>query len=157
MKSLSKEKNNIGGIARLYVTPAENLTEIQSTAVPGVFSITLSSTEDVYDLTAIAETVRGFQEMKYSAAGLYYEHLVQATLAKDTPELQLVLQELAGRRLILILRDHNDRYRLIGSTTEAVRISHKTSSGAKIADLQAADLSFEGRTTRPSVFIQNPI
>lgn len=156
MKSLSRQKNNIGGIARLYAVPIELLTAVASTGTHGVYAITLSSTDEVYDISAISETIQATEEPKSSSAGNYFEHQIRATIAKDTPELSLALQDLYGKRLIMIFRDQNDRFKLVGSMTEAMRLSYKKDTGAKIADLQNTPLVFEGRTVTPSKFIENP-
>jgi hypothetical protein len=156
MKTVSKQKNNIGGIARLYAVPIELLTGLAASGTSGVYDATLSDTDEVYNISAIAESIQATEEEKRSSAGSYFDHQIRATIAKDTPDLMIALNELSGKRLIMIYRDHNDRFKLVGSTTEAIRISNKTFSGEKISDLQKADLIFEGRTVNRSRFINNP-
>jgi hypothetical protein len=156
MKTINRQKFNLGGIAELYAVPIELLTAVASTAVAGVYAITLSSTDEVYDISAISETIQATEEPKTSSAGNYFEHQISATIAKDTPELSLALLDLYGRRLIIIYRDQNDRFKMVGSATEAIRLSYRKNSGAKIADLQNIPLVFEGRTLTPSKFIENP-
>jgi len=156
MKSLSRQKNNIGGIARLYAVPIELLTAIVPSSTPGAYAITLSSTEEVYDISAISESIQATEEPKPSSAGYYFEHQIRATIAKDTPELSLALLDLYGRRLVIIYRDQNDRYKLVGTMTEAMRLGYRKDTGAKISDLQQAPLVFEGRTSSPARFIDDP-
>jgi len=156
MKSISRQKNNIGGIAQLYAIPISVLTAITASATPGVFIITLSSTDEVYDISAIAETIRESEDSQQAGAGNYYAQQITATLGKDTPELQLAFEDLINRRLVVVYRDQNDRFKLVGNMTEAMRASYKTDSGAKVADLQKADLVFSGKTTTKSRFIENP-
>lgn len=156
MKTVSKSTNNIGGIARLYAVPIEVLTAVVQSATPGVYTVTLSSTDEVYDISAIAESISASEEAKQSGAGWYLEQQIRATMAKDTPELVLAMEELTGKRLIMIYRDQNDRYKLVGSQTESIRLNTKSDSGKKIADLQKSEFLFEGKTTSRSRFIADP-
>jgi hypothetical protein len=156
MKSISRQKDNIGGIARLYAVPIGLLTSLATSATPGVYAITLSSTDEVYDISAISETIEASEEEKTSAAGYYYEHQIRATIAKDTPELMLALDDLTGERLVMIFKDYNGRFKLVGSLTESIRISTKTDTGAKVSDLQKAELVFEGKTINRARYIEDP-
>jgi hypothetical protein len=56
----------------------------------------------------------------------------------------------------MIFRDQNDRFKMVGTQTEAIRLSYRKDTGAKIADLQNIPLVFEGQTLTPSKFIENP-
>lgn len=156
MRSNSKPQDNLGGLAEIYAVPQALITAVTESSTANVFDVTISATTNVTRLYATQNLFSHTEEEKEASGGSYFDNQVSCVVPGDDPALQSVIDYLREKKLVIIYRDNNGRYKMVGDSTYAIRLSHRAHSGAHPSQLNKKDISFGGSSQYRSKFINNP-
>lgn len=81
-----------------------------------------------------------------------YLPTLEGFASKITPELKTAVRNLIGRKLVVIYKDHNGYYNIVGNAENYLEASYSLNPGSKPGDRNGIALRFEGEGAR-SFFI----
>jgi len=87
---------------------------------------------------------------------LGYKNELNAFIPKDSPEVQSIINNMIGRKWVVILLDQNEQYKVSGTNSIPHRFSFGFSSGKAISDLNSHEVSFHSTQLKRAIQIANP-
>ena len=88
--------------------------------------------------------------------GLGYKNEINAFIPKDSPEVQSIINDMIGRKWVVVFLDQNEQFKVAGTPEIPLRVSFDLDTGADTADRSGHSISFFGTQTAKARFIQNP-
>ena len=149
MKHLNKPSDNLGGLLKIWAVPPDDITISFNTAN---FRTTANIIEMYCSPGSISFTEKETQE-KY---GLGYKNEINAFIPKDSPETQPIINDMIGRKWVVILLDQNEQFKLAGTPEIPLRVSFDLDTGADTPDRNGHSISFYGTQTSKAKFIADP-
>ena len=149
MKHLNKPSDNMGGLLSIWAVPPSNIT-ISFNAV------SFLSTDNIIEMYcspgSISFTEKAIQE-KY---GLGYKNEINAFIPKDSEEIQSIIDDMTGRKWVVILLDQNEIFKVAGTPEIPLRVSFDLDTGTDTPDRNGHSISFYGIQTTKAKFITDP-
>ena len=149
MKHLNKPSDNLGGLLKIWAVPPNDITVSFNTAN---FRSTANIIEMYCSPGSISFTEKATQE-KY---GLGYKNEINAFIPKDSEEVQSIINDMIGRRWVVILLDQNEKFKVAGTPGIPLRVSFDLDTGADTPDRNGHSISFYGTQTSKAKFIADP-
>jgi len=149
MKHLNKPSDNLGGLLAIWAVPPDDITISFNTAN---FRTTANIIEMYCSPGSISFTEKETQE-KY---GLGYKNEINAFIPKDSPETQAIINDMIGRKWVVILLDQNEQFKVAGTPEIPLRVSFDLDTGADTPDRNGHSISFYGTQTLKARFISDP-
>ena len=149
MKQLNKPSDNLGGLLKIWAIPPDDITISFNTAN---FKTTANIIEMYCSPGSISFTEKESQE-KY---GLGYKNEINAFIPKDSPETLAIINDMIGRKWVVILLDQNEYYKVAGTPEIPLRVSFDLDTGADTADRNGHTVSFYGTQISKAKFIADP-
>ena len=132
MKQLNKPSDNLGGLLKIWAVPPDDIT-ISS---PGSISFTEKESQENY--------------------GLGYKNELNAFIPKDSPETQAIINDMIGRKWVVIMLDQNEYYKVAGTPEIPLRVSFDLDTGSDTPDRNGHPVSFYGTQISKARFISDP-
>ena len=149
MKQLNKPSDNLGGLLKIWAVPPDDITVSFNTAN---FRTTANIIEMYCSPGSISFTEKTTLE-KYRVA---YKNEFNAFIPKDSPETQAIINDMIGRKWIVIMLDQNEYYKVAGTPEIPLRVSFDLDTGADTANRNGHTVSFYGTQTSKAKFINKP-
>ena len=149
MKQLNKPSDNLEGLLKFWAVPPDDITISFNTAN---FRTTANIIEMYCSLGSISFTEKESQE-NY---GLGYKNEINAFIPKDSPDVQAIINDMIGRKWVVIMLDQNEYFKVAGTPEIPLRVSFDLDSGADTPDRNGHTVSFYGTQISKAKFIQNP-
>ena len=149
MKHLNKPSDNLGGLLKIWAVPPRDIF-ISFNAVS--FFTTDNIIEMYCSLGSISFTEKESQE-KY---GLGYKNELNAFIPKDSSETLALINDMIGRKWVVIMLDQNEYYKVAGTPEIPLRVSFDLDTGADTADRNCHTVSFYGTQISKAKFIADP-
>jgi hypothetical protein len=156
MNSINKHTSNLGGIAKLFLIPIDQLTSLSAPDSDQLCTLGISSFDSTWEIAPIYQSIQFSEKQVPSNAGVYYEKGLSAKIPKDSAQTQADLLSLVNRKWLSIYLDQNGAWKLLGSPDYPLRFSFSVHPGSTISDLNHFEISLSGSSPFPSVFIHNP-
>jgi hypothetical protein len=102
----------------------------------------------------VQETLSYSEDEEVGKLGIYYKARVSGTLPKDSVTLSQALKELRGRRLIIVYKDNNGNYKLLGDRENYMEAVKSFDTENNYSGRNAYKLKFEGKLLQESAFYQ---
>ena len=149
MKQLNKPSDNLGGLLQIWAVPPDDITISINTAN---FKTTANIIEMYCSPGSISFTEKESQE-KY---GLGYKNELNAFIPKDSPETQAIINDMIGRKWVVIMLDQNEQFKVAGTPEIPLRVAFDLDTGADTADRNCHTVSFYGTQISKAKFIADP-
>ena len=149
MKHLSKPSDNLGGLLFIWAVPPDDITVSFNTAN---FRTTANIIEMYCSLGSMSFTEKESQE-KY---GLGYKIQINAFIPKDSAETQAIINDMIGRKWVVVFLDQNEQFKVAGTPEIPLRVSFDLDTGADTPDRNGHSISFYGSQTSKAKFISDP-
>ena len=149
MKHLNKPSDNLGGLLAIWAVPPDDITISFNTAN---FRTTANIIEMYCSPGSISFTEKESQE-KY---GLGYKNELNAFIPKDTLETMAIINQMIGRKWVVILLDQNEQFKVAGTPEIPLRVSFDLDTGGDTPDRNGHSISFYGTQTSKAKFISDP-
>jgi len=105
----------------------------------------------------IRHTLDYRERQRLRSTGLSYQQNLQGVIAKVTPALTSALQQFENKKWVLIAKDRNGYYRLIGSKEHPLEFSYQSNSGRSPQQRNEVSFSFEGEQTHSAYFVAGSV
>lgn len=141
-------RDSVGGIQEVYITEFANVPQANITAASGVitamtctsgkkfFTFQLEKENGMYDNNDIPSVENGSN---------FWESLLVFTMKKMSASMKNSIRVLAENRLMIIVKDANGIYWLMGQTRGVDITSATMTSGKAFGDLNGATMTFAGK------------
>jgi hypothetical protein len=149
MKHLNKPSDNLGGLLFIWAVPPDDITFGFNTAN---FKTTANIIEMYCSPGSISFTEKESQE-KY---GLGYKNELNAFIPKDSPEVQALINQMTGRKWVVVFLDQNEQFKVAGTPEIPLRVSFDLDTGQDTPDRNGHSISFYGTQTAKAKFISDP-
>ncbi len=149
MKQLNKPTDNLGGLLSIWaVPPADILFSFNS--------VSFLTTDNIIQLPCSAGSLSFTEKESLETCGTVYKTEIIGFIPKDSPETQSIINNLIGRKWVVILLDQNEYYKVAGTPKIPLRVSFDLDTGADTPDRNGHTGSFYGTQISKARFIDNP-
>lgn len=149
MKHLSKPSDNLGGLLAIWAVPPENI-------VLGFNTANFKATANIIEMYCSPGSISFTEKASQEKYGLGYKNEINAFIPKDSPEVQAIINEMIGRKWVVIILDQNEQFKVAGTPEIPLRVSFDLDTGMDTADRNGHTVSFYGTQTEKARFISNP-
>jgi hypothetical protein len=156
MNSYQKDKNNLGGIAKLWCIPARLISSLPFSTPDVLYPIPAGWEDEAWEFEPVFQSASFSEDMKPSPAGSYYEPTVTFKIPKTSGQSQEVINMLKLLRTAILLLDQNGQYFLVGNEDYPMRLSTGSRTGADVSDLNHIAFTYTGKNLHPSIFAADP-
>lgn len=147
----------IGGVAEIYLTEYTNVPQANITATSGVITaMTCSSGKKFWTFQLEKENGQFMSTPQRSVENgtLFYDQSVTFTLkGKMTAARRNALHILLQNRLMVIVKDNNGTYQLIGQVYGADVTGAEGTTGKAFGDMSGYTLTITGKEKDPANFV----
>ena len=89
-------------------------------------------------------------------AGKIYKTELSAFIPKDTPEAQVIINDMNRRKWVVISLDQNEQFKVAGTVAIPLRVSFDLATGADTPDRNGHTVTFYGSQVSKAMFISDP-
>jgi hypothetical protein len=146
---MSKPLENLGGLIKIWAVPPSDI-------IVAGFDVAILSTSNIIELYCSPESMQMTESNKSEQASVVYDTEITATIPGDSSETLSLLNQLSGRKWIVILLDQNEQFKASGTNSIPHRFSFDFSSGKAISDLNSHEISFHSTQLKRAIQISNP-
>ena len=158
-RQLSGCYENFGGLKTVFIA---NFDDIDAISISGgtVTDITLTGTSTnfyQFDLHEKAETDEFSEELNFeiSNAAKSYTQTLTLLFNKYGSDERDIVQSIASTATVVVVKDNNDNYWLMGKTRGCHLDSAETGSGTALSERNGTTLSIVGTEPQPMNYVDN--
>ncbi len=149
MKQLNKPSDNLGGLLSIWAIPPDDITISFNTA-------NFRTTANIIEMYCSPESISFTEKESQENYGLGYKNELNAFIPKDSPKTQAIINDMIGRKWVIIMLDQNEYYKVAGTPEIPLRVSFDLDSGADTPDRNGHTVSFYGNQISKARFIADP-
>lgn len=141
-------RDAIGGIQEVYIAPFEDIPQANITAASGVITaMTCSSGNKFYTFQLEKENAQYDNNAIVSVENgtTFYDSILTFTMKKMSASMKNSIKVLAQNRLMIIVKDNNGTYWVMGQTRGVDATELTMTSGKAMGDLSGATVTFTGK------------
>jgi len=147
-------KDSLGGIKEVYIASFENQTTYTYDVNDIVDTVTYPAlvTQSFYTFAQRNEAGEFTQTGNHSVENgtNFWSQMVNLVFTKNDAENRNILKVLAQSKLIIIVKDQNDIYWLVGQDNGADLTASTVGAGKAYGDLNGSTVSFEAKEKAPA-------
>ena len=156
MKTIEKQKNNLGGIAKIWLIPSARISSALFDSLTEPEDLPVGWDTNTWQMDPVFQSASFQEESKVSAAGRYYENTVAFKIAYLGGGTIHFLKVAADDTHSILIKDQNGAYFLVGNADFPMRLASSAKTGADLSDLNHVLLTFAGMNTQPSIWVADP-
>jgi len=127
MKHLNKPSDNLGGLLKIWaVSPCD--ISISFNAVSFI------TTDNIVEMYCSPGSISFTEKMTQEKYGLGYKNEINAFIPKDSEEVQSIINDMIGRKWVVILLDQNEKFKVAGTPEIPLRVSFDLDTGMDTPD-----------------------
>jgi hypothetical protein len=149
MIQLNKPTENLGGFLALWAVPPSDIVLSSANA-------TLLSTDRIIQMYCSPGSITFTEKEVREKSGIIYQCEIAGFIPRDSPEGLEIILRMSGRKWIVILLDHNEQYKVAGTSQIPLRVSFDMEAGADPSERSGHIISFFGSQLSKARFITNP-
>ena len=149
MKHLNKPSDNLGGILKIWAIPPDDI-------IIGFNTANFITTANIIEMYCSPGSISFTEKESQEKYGLGYKNEINAFIPKDSPEVQSIINDMTGRKWVVILLDQNEQYKVAGTPEIPLRVSFDLDTGSDTPDRNGHSVSFYGTQTSKAKFISDP-
>lgn len=149
MKQLNKPSDNLGGLLKIWAVPPEDIV-ISPNAVGFL------TTQNIVEMYCTAGSLSFTEKASKEKYGLAYKIELNAFIPKDSPETQEIINDMSGRKWVVIILDQNEYFKVAGTREIPLHVSFNLDSGSDTPDRNGHSISFYGTQISKARFITDP-
>lgn len=152
---IGTEGDNLGGNEEFYFIPVDDVVAIPRAISNRVLDpITLGEDLNFYKGKGVIETLGGDMEHKAITQGNTFLHQFSAFIKGDDATHGAQMEEMTYYRFIVIRKDRNGYYKLLGGMDYPLRFTYKLISGNETQQLKGYQVTFSVTSEFPEYFYQ---
>ena len=149
MKQLNKPSNNLGGLLKIWAVPPDDITVSFNTA-------NFKTTANIIEMYCSPGSISFTEKESQENYGLGYKNELNAFIPKDSPEVQAIINDMSGRKWVVIMLDQNEQFKVSGTPEIPLRVSFDLDTGSDTPDRNGHSISFYGTQISKAKFIADP-
>lgn len=149
MKQFNKPTDNMGGLLKIWAVPPTEITI-------GTNSVSFSTQDNIVEMYCSPGSMSFTEKQTEGKPGTSYKTELAAFIPKDTPEAQVIINDMNSRKWVVIYLDQNEQFKVAGTVAIPLRVSFDLSTGADTPDRNGHTVSFYGEQVSKAIFITNP-
>lgn len=149
MKQLNKPSDNLGGLLSIWAVPPADL-------ILSFNAVSFFTTDNIIKMYCSPGSMSFTEKATQEKYGLGYKNELNAFIPKDSEQTQAILNDMVGRKWVVILLDQNEQYKVAGTPEIPLRVLFDLDTGSDTADRNGHSVSFYGTQTAKARFIENP-
>jgi len=149
MKQLNKPSDNMGGLLKIWAVPPTEITI-------GTNSVSFSTTDNIVAMYCSPGSMSFTEKESDEKAGKIYKTELSAFIPKDTPEAQVIINDMNRRKWVVISLDQNEQFKVAGTVAIPLRVSFDLATGADTPDRNGHTVTFYGSQVSKAMFISDP-
>ncbi len=149
MKQLNKPSDNLGGLLKIWAVPPDDITISFNTA-------NFKTTANIIEMYCSPGSISFTEKESQENYGLGYKNELNAFIPKDSPETQAIINDMIGRKWVVIMLDQNEYYKVAGTPEIPLRVSFDLDTGSDTPDRNGHPVSFYGTQISKARFISDP-
>ncbi|OFX62067.1 MAG: hypothetical protein A2066_01625 [Bacteroidetes bacterium GWB2_41_8] len=138
MKQLNKPTDNLGGLLSIWAVPPSDITISFNT-------VSFSTTDNIVKMYCSPGSISFTEKATLEKYRVAYKNEINAFIPKDAPETQSIINDMIGRKCVVILLDQNEYYKVAGTPEIPLRVSFDLDTGS-----DTRFLSTEHKLVKPS-------
>jgi len=145
--------DNFGGVDKFWFVETKNIVSIPEPVDEIIPDDVVLVSGAAWSKGWVTKGTISFNEREQNSShGELYRPVLEGFASKITPELKKAIRNLVGRKLVIIYKDHNGYYNIVGNSENYLEASYSLNPGTKPGDRNGIALRFEGEGAR-SFFI----
>ena len=149
MKHLNKPSDNLGGLLSIWAVPPSDISISFNAA-------SFLSTDNIIEIYCSPGSISYTEKESQEKYGLGYKNEINAFIPKDTEEAESIINDMTGRRWVVILLDQNEMFKVAGTPEIPLRVSFDLDTGTDTPDRNGHSISFYGTQISKAKFISDP-
>lgn len=149
MKRLNKPSDNLGGLLSIWAVPPADINI-------GFNAVSYFTTDNIVELYCSPGSISFTEKESQEKYGLGYKNQLNAFIPKDSPEVQSIINNMTGRKWVVIFQDQNEQFKVAGTPEIPLRVSFDLDTGSDTPDRNGHSISFYGTQTSKAKFIADP-
>ena len=149
MKHLNKPSDNLGGLLRIWAVPPTDIAISFN-------SISYLTTDNIIQLYCSPGSISFSEKESQEKYGIAYKNELNAFIPKDSSDVLRIINQMSGRKWVVILLDQNEQFKVAGTPKIPLRVSFDLDTGADTSDRNGHSISFYGTQTSKAQFIDDP-
>jgi len=140
-------RDSVGGIQEFYVTEFENVPQANITVSSGIVTAIDCTSGKKFWVYQLEKNDADFTEVDNNSVDngtVFYTQTLNVTLKKMTATHRNNLERLSKNRLMIIIKDRNNNYWLLGRTNGMDKTAGTTQTGRAFGDLNGHTITFTG-------------
>jgi len=149
MKHLNKPSDNMGGLLSIWAVPPSDIIISYNTAI-------FLSTDNIIEMYCSPGSISFSEKATQEKYGLGFKNEINAFIPKDSEQAQSIINDMIGRKWVVILLDQNEQFKVAGTPEIPLRVSFDLDTGTDTPDRNGHSISFYGTQTSKAKFITDP-
>ncbi len=149
MKHLNKPSDNLGGLLLIWAVPPTDI-------IVSLNSVDFLSTQNIFEIYCTLGSMSFTEKEVQEKYGTAYKNELNAFIPKDSLEVLKIINEMSGRKWVVVMMDQNGYFKVAGTPEIPLRVSFDLDTGADTADRNGHSISFYGTQTSKAKFIDDP-
>ena len=149
MKHLNKPSDNMGGLLSIWAVPPSDITISYNTSI-------FSTTDNIIEIYCSPGSISFSEKATQEKYGLGFKNEINAFIPKDSEQAQSIINDMIGRKWVVILLDQNEQFKVAGTPEIPLRVSFDLDTGTDTPDRNGHSISFYGTQTSKAKFITDP-
>lgn len=151
-------RSSVGGIATIYITELQNKLSITSSSgTITAFSLNSGKKFWVYEVEKENAEMNTNAIVSVENGTVYYESTVSFTLKKMSAQKRNNLEKLALNRVMIIVKDNNGLYQLLGEVNGADLTTAEGKTGKAFGDMNGYSLTFTAKEPSPNNIVTSSL
>jgi len=152
-----RQYSNIGGLETFLFADAESLLYDPRPRRDLAGNLVIQSLPLIggakWQVASVVKFSLGYRErQRENQDGISYRQQLSGVIAKHTPIIANILRQFENRRFVLLVKDLNGYYRLVGSKESPMEFAYQSDPGASPRDRNEISWEFEGEQAHPAWF-----
>ena len=150
MKQLNKPSDNMGGLLKIWAVPPSVISIVSNT-------VSFSTTDAIVEMYCSPGSMSFSEKQAEGKAGTSYKTELNAFVPKDTPETQVIIDDMSRRKWVAVYMDQNEQWKVVGTVGNPLRVSFDLGTGGDTGDRNGHSVSFYGVQVDKAKFISDPL
>lgn len=153
--------NNLGGIWReFYFVPASYVNlipDVLDNVISGLIPLGEEGAGSWFKGYMTLETISFTEEKVEGDQGVLYNQVFSGFFPKDSPGIAALLNDMANDRFLVLYKDNNDYFKLIGDIGQPLMFDRKMATDTKVGGSNGYNISFTGQSSHEAYFYTGTI
>ena len=113
----------MGGLLKIWAVPPSDIAISFN-------SVSFLTTDNIIQLYCSPGSISFYEKESQEKYGTAYKNELNALMPKDSPDVLKIINQMSGRKWVVILLDQNEQFKVAGTPEIPLRVSFDLDTGA---------------------------